>query len=322
MLELDEEWNMIISLGEALIDFISQEALNFSGFPGGSPFNTSIAIARQGIPCSFLGRVSRDLFGKQLVSYLKDNRVATDMIVFCNDATTLSFVRKQSDGQAQYAFFANGTADKCWRYEDLRNFTLPREARMLHFGSISLSQEPCGEVLHDFLKEKCQSLFLSFDPNIRPSLVQNRQVYMKRFENLCSMSALVKLSDEDLHWLYPHLSREKGIGKILSLGVGLCALTEGREGARLCTPKLFLKSPLHDLPVADTVGAGDTFHGALLSWLYEQKIFHSSKLEALGKAELEALGAFANKAAGINCHRNGANPPFKKEMYSRKLDSV
>ncbi len=307
---------MVISLGEALIDFISKEALEFSGFPGGSPFNTSIAIARQGIPCSFLGRMSRDLFGKQLTDYLENNGVLTNLLVQSDDATTLSFVQKQSDGQARYAFFANGTADRFWKKEDLENFVIPEDSKMLHFGSISISQEPCGGVLHDFLKEKCSSLFLSFDPNIRPSLVEDRQTFMSRFESLCGLSSLVKLSDEDLQWLYPELSIEEGLEKILSFGVGLCALTEGKQGARLQTESRQIRSPLYDLPVADTVGAGDTFHGALLAWLYERRIFDREGLRSLEEAELLELGAFANKAAGINCNRNGANPPSREEMDS------
>ena len=307
---------MIISLGEALIDFISRKDLDFNGFPGGSPFNTSIAVARQGIPCQFLGRVSRDLFGRQLTEYLEDNKVGTGMIVHSDDATTLSFVQKTPDGQAQYAFFANGTADRFWKEEELQSLVLPEDAKMIHFGSISLSQEPCGSVITRFLIEKASHLLLSLDPNIRPSLVPDRAVYMERFHTLCKICSIIKLSDEDLEWLFPDEKREDALKILMEAGISLIALTEGKAGARLITKTRSILSPLYDLPVSDTVGAGDTFHGALLSYLYRKNIFSREGLESLSEQELIDLGDFANKAAGINCHRSGANPPTDEEMTS------
>ncbi|OQY32962.1 MAG: hypothetical protein B6241_09390 [Spirochaetaceae bacterium 4572_59] len=307
---------MIISLGEALIDFISKDKLDFAGFPGGSPYNTSIGIARQGIPCQFLGRVSRDMFGIQLIDYLKKNAVGTDLVVPTDDPTTLSFVQKQYDGQAQYAFFANGTADRFWKEEDLNSLVLPEEAKMLHFGSISLTQEPCGEILTNFLLEKASHLLLSFDPNIRPSLVPDREAYMERFHKLCKLCSIIKLSDEDLEWLFPEISMEKALSVLMTAGISLIALTEGKAGARLITKNRTVVSPLYDLPVSDTVGAGDTFHGAILTYLYRKGIFSREGLRNLDEADLKELGAFANKAAGINCHRSGANPPTDKEMDS------
>ena len=311
---------MVISLGEALIDFISQKDLDFSGFPGGSPFNTSVAVARMGVPCRFLGRMSRDLFGEQLSSYLEENGVGTELMIRTDDATTLSFVKKQSDGQARYAFFANGTADRFWTEEDFASVTLPEDAKMLHFGSISFSQEPCGTLISKFLEEKASKLLLSFDPNIRPSLVPDRAVYMERFERISRLCTLVKLSDEDLEWLYPDLSHEQAVAKLLDMGVALVALTEGKAGARLITASQELVSPLYDLSVADTIGAGDTFHGALLTFLHDREIFSREAVSALDEATLEELGAFANKAAGINCHRSGANPPRREEMDSPEFD--
>jgi fructokinase len=307
---------MIVSLGEALIDFVSQKDLEFIGFPGGSPYNTSVAIARMGIPCQYLGRVSTDLFGNQLMEYLEKNGVGTKLVIRTDESSTLSFVQKQKDGQAKYAFFANQTADKSWREEELDQISLPGDTKIIHFGSISLSQEPCGRVLSDFLISSCSSYLLSFDPNIRPSLVPDRDVYLKRFENLCKVCTVVKLSDEDIQWLYPDLSLEDGILRILSFGAALVALTEGKKGASLITKTHRVLSPLFDLPVADTIGAGDTFHGAMLSWLHLRELFSKDQISALSEKELSELGAFANKAAGINCSRSGANPPSRDDMES------
>ncbi len=305
---------MIISLGEALIDFVSQKGLTFEGFPGGSPMNTSIAISRLGVPCQFLGRISNDMFGCRLIDHLHDNSVGTDMVLRTDDSTTLSFVQKQSDGQARYGFFANNTADRNLPIEELNKVNLPKEAKILHFGSISLSMEPCGSSISEYLLNNCNDIMLSFDPNIRPSLVPGKEKYMERFQRLCKISSVIKLSDEDLLWLYPGLKSDKAIDLLLKLGVSLIALTTGKTGALLINKNNRISSPLFDLPVADTIGAGDTFHGAMLSFIYKQNWMDRNSLSTLNKEQLQTLGDYANKAAGINCSRSGANPPTELEM--------
>ena len=311
---------MIISLGEALIDFISQNDLEFKGFPGGSPYNTSVAVSRLGIPCQYLGRVSRDMFGEQLLDYLRENGVGTDITLRSSDPSTLSFVRKQPDGQAKYAFFSNGAADKSWPAEEMEGVRLPEETKIIHFGSISLSQEPCGSVIENFLRTECSGYLLSFDPNIRPSLVQDRQIFLERFLNLCRISTVVKLSDEDLEWLYPESSSEEALEKIRRTGVALIALTEGKKGARLITAKESVTSPLYDLPVADTIGAGDTFHGAILAYFHNKGWFEKKRIGELSAEQLKEVGEYANKAAGINCSRSGANPPTLEDMKKDYLN--
>lgn len=305
---------MIISLGESLIDFVSRKGLTFDGYPGGSPYNTAVAVSRLGTECRFLGRISRDLFGEQLIDYLKLNSVGTDLVVRTDDKSTLSFVKKKNDGQAQYAFFANDTADRNWTEEELNQVVIPANARILHFGSISLSQEPCGSQIEAFLKKQTGKTLLSLDPNIRPSLVPERERYMKRFTDLCRISEVVKLSDEDLLWLYPDLGSDGALKKLADLGPALIALTTGPDGATIINKNHKVKVPILKQKISDTIGAGDTFHGALLNYLYINKWLSRDKLEALSRGELEALGSYANKAAGINCTRPGADPPTNLEM--------
>ncbi len=305
---------MIISLGEALIDFISVEGLQFNGFPGGSPFNTAVAVSRLGTPSKFLGRISRDMFGNQLVEYLEENSVETDLIRRTGDKTTLSFVQKQADGQAKYAFFANSTADRNWKTEEMLKIKLPEDAWIVHFGSISVSQEPCGTAITDFLKKNHTGRMLSFDPNIRPSLVENRTDYLRRFRELCNISSLIKLSDEDLEWIYPDIASDEAVKTLLNSGISLIALTTGKTGAWLINRNNRVLSPIYNLPVSDTIGAGDTFHGAMLSYIHDKNWLTGEILARLTKEELLDLGNFANKAAGINCSRSGANPPTAREM--------
>jgi fructokinase len=236
------------------------------------------------------------------------------MVLRTDDNTTLSFVQKQADGQVRYGFFANGTADRNLPKVELNKIVLPKEVKILHFGSISLSMEPCGSTISEFLQNNCKNMMLSFDPNIRPSLVPDKKIYMERFNQLCRITSVLKLSDEDLIWLYPEQTTEKAIGLLLESGVSLIALTTGKTGALLINKKNKISSPLFDLPVADTIGAGDTFHGAMLSYLYKKNWLDRATLKNLTKEQLSLLGNYANKAAGINCSRSGANPPTELEM--------
>ena len=305
---------MIISLGEALIDFISHKDLAFAGFPGGSPMNTSIAISRLGVPCQFLGRISNDMFGRRLIDHLQNNSVGTDMVLRTDDSTTLSFVQKQPDGQAVYGFFANNTADRNLPKEELNKINLPKEAKIIHFGSISLSMEPCGTSISDFLLNNCKDLMLSFDPNIRPSLVPDREKYITRFQKLCEITSVIKLSDEDLEWIFPDLTTDEAIDHLLKSGISLIALTTGKTGAWMINKTNRVLSPIYDLPVSDTIGAGDTFHGALLSYMHNKDWLDRKTLNNLNNDQLREIGDYANIAAGINCSRPGANPPNELEM--------
>ncbi|MEA1911647.1 MAG: PfkB family carbohydrate kinase, partial [Spirochaetota bacterium] len=101
---------------------------------------------------------------------------------------------------------------------------------------------------------------------------------------------------------------------LLELGVSLIALTTGKTGALLINKNNRVISPLFDLKVSDTIGAGDTFHGALLSYLYKKNWLDKKTLEKLTENQLHGIGNYANKAAGINCSRSGANPPTELEM--------
>jgi fructokinase len=155
---------------------------------------------------------------------------------------------------------------------------------------------------------------LSFDPNIRPSLVPDRDKYISRFQKLCKITSVIKLSDEDLEWIFPDLTIDEAVTSLLKSGISLIALTTGKTGAWLINKTNKALSPIYDLPVSDTIGAGDTFHGALLSYLYNKDWLNRKTLENLEEDQLRGIGDFANIAAGINCSRSGANPPGSSEM--------
>jgi len=309
---------MIVSLGEALIDLISSktDSMTFKACPGGSPMNTAVAMARLGVPVSFLSQISRDFFGNELVSFLKENGIATDLLLRSDHPTTLGFAKKDETGSVNYAFYSREAADRSIAAGSLSE-DLPPGIQALQIGSISLMQEPGASTITDFILRQARKnpdLVISFDPNLRPSMVENPGLYKTRFISLCGVCSIVKLSDEDLEWLFPGMSLKDAGSMLLDMGPSLIALTSGAKGSLLINRGGIGRSGVGDVTVVDTVGAGDTFHGGLLAWLYRNNRLTRSALGTMDEETLNKAAAFASRAADITCSREGADPPRMDEM--------
>jgi fructokinase len=312
---------MILCCGEALIDMVPREA-GFIPCAGGCPYNTAVAIGRLGAPAAFLGRLSTDFFGELLIKRLKENGVRTDLIIRSSQNSTLAFVKLEEAKEPQYVFYAEGTADRSFSTGDLPP-RLPPETRCIVFGSISMTMEPVASAVESLIfreaEKKSAGPVISMDPNIRPFLIRDRAAYTARFERWAAAAVIVKISGADFDFIYPGLAPEASLQKVLSMGPRLALSTLGAEGAlallrRDDGSQIRVKAPAVDVPVADTIGAGDTFHGAFLAWLELKGKMSRSALAALGKEELYEALFFANKAASIVCSRRGAEPPTWDEM--------
>lgn len=309
---------MILCCGEALIDFVPLEGGGgYQPCPGGSIYNIAVGLGRLGAPVGFLGGVSTDFFGDLLVDYLVENGVRTDFILRADGPTTLAFV-SLPDGrhtEPRYVFYANQTVDRSLALSDLPA-QLPEQVQALHFGSISLMLEPGASTLEALMQRESGRRILSLDPNIRPSLIPDREAYRRRFEGWLRRMDIVRLSLADLEWLYPEGDAQAIIQRWLGWGPSLCLLTLGAQGASGYTAAGTEASvPSPQITVADTVGAGDTFLAATLAWLHEQgRLAERQALRALEPAQLGACLEYAARAAAINCSRKGANPPYKHEM--------
>jgi len=188
--------------GEALIDFTASEAgaLAFLGHEGGSPLNTAVACARLGQPTGFLTQLSTDLFGERLMAFLARNGVDTRFILRSAAPSTLAFVERTPQTN-RYAFYTHGSADATWAPEPLPQ--LPAECRFLHFGSISLLQEPAATHIAELVAANAGRCVIVFDPNVRPSLIPDMAAYRARVTEWFALADLVKLSDEDAELLAP-----------------------------------------------------------------------------------------------------------------------
>jgi fructokinase len=193
---------------------------------------------------------------------------------------------------------------------------LPEEVLALHFGSISLVLEPGSSTLETLMARESRKRVITLDPNVRPIVISDWDAYRQRFEKWVSLVDVLRLSEVDMDWLYPGKPIEALLPGWFDAGVSMVILTQGATGSSAYLPggiNVFVPAP--KVEVEDTVGAGDTFFSAVLSFLHEKGLLVQRKLiSGMDEGTLKACLAFAGKAAAINCTRKGANPPYRHEM--------
>ncbi|RTQ34797.1 carbohydrate kinase [Variovorax gossypii] len=302
--------------GEALIDFTASEAgtLAFLGHEGGSPLNTAVACARLGQPTGFLTQLSTDLFGERLMGFLQRNGVDTSFILRSNAPSTLAFVERTPQTN-RYAFYTSGSADATWAPEPLPQ--LPPECRFLHFGSISLLQDPAATCIADLVAANRGQRVIVFDPNVRPSLISDMAAYRERVNGWFGMADLVKLSDEDAALLAPGQPVDALAAECLKAGARAVIVTRGGDGATLWRAghaPLSVAAPR--VTVVDTIGAGDTFTAGLSVSLLSHGVERPEQLDGLRDEDWKAVMGFAATAAALNCTREGADPPTLEAVHA------
>ncbi len=306
---------MILCAGEALIDMLPRQTGDgedaFAPHAGGAVFNTAIALGRLGQESGLFTGLSSDLFGDVLRDALAASNVSVDLAHVSDRPTTLAFV-KLTDGQASYAFYDENTAGRMLTPADLPK--LPDKVAALFFGGISLVAEPCGAAYEALLARNAASRAVMIDPNIRPSFISDEAAYRGRIERMIAMADIVKLSDEDLHWL----AGDGDIGTLaramLETGPSLICITEGAKGVTGYTQGAEAFVPASPVKVADTVGAGDTFNAGLLAALSGSGHLSKAALAELPEAALKEALSLGARAAAITVSRAGANPPWAREL--------
>jgi fructokinase len=298
----------VVSIGEALIDFKSVGDLAFQGFVGGSPFNVAVACSRLGAPVSFVGQLSTDGFGQRLREHLERNGVDTSLVLASPAPTTLAFVDERN-GEPSYQFLASGSADRL--FDPRPRPRLPYDTALVHFGSISLLTVPAATSIVDIVAAH-RHLVIVFDPNIRPALIESRSEYLTNLRRWLELSRVVKLSAEDLRWLDDR-PREAVLRDWFALGVEAVLVTDGPSGAAVYLANgVRVSAGGTPVEVVDTVGAGDTFSGAVLASL---ATVHQGRLP-LDESSWSRILRTASRAAALNCTREGADPPTAAELES------
>jgi fructokinase len=310
---------MILSCGDALFDVFANASSSASSIAldarvGGSPLNVAVALSRLGQSTAFLAKVSTDPFGRRLLAYLESEKVDTDLIVRTGAPTTLAIVALDDKGVPTYSFYTSGTADRSLEAVELPA-RLPDAVRVVHIGSYTTALEPTASSLEALVTRERGRRFISYDPNIRPSIVPDPEVWRRRVAALTAQAHLVKASVEDIQFLHPGASVDGVLADWLARGAGIAIATMGEVGAMAVTRQgIAARVSARTVKVVDTVGAGDTFQAALLTWLAEHGRLSPDGLASLSADDLNALLTFAARAASITCSRRGADMPRRSEL--------
>ncbi|MDO5621091.1 MAG: carbohydrate kinase [Paracoccus sp. (in: a-proteobacteria)] len=301
---------MILCAGESLIDMVPQDG-HFTPLPGGAVMNTAIALARLGAPTAYLWPISRDPFGEALLRSLAEAGVNTDFCPRSDRLTTLAFV-SLIGGEARYSFYDEGSAGRMLAARDLPQRLDGVQA--LFAGGISLVPDPCGAAVEALLTREAANLPVMLDPNIRPFFVQDEPAYRARLDRLFALADVVKLSTDDLDWLFPDLSPEAAAAKVLARGPQIVLLTGGDKGATAIWSHDPVSAPAFQVEVADTIGAGDTFNAGFLTSLHRDGLLTKAALATLPPEALLRALMLGAKAASVTVSRAGANPPWAHEI--------
>ena len=306
---------MILSCGEALIDMLPRTTPEgeaaFAPYAGGAVFNTAIAVGRLGGPSGFFSGLSSDLFGDLLRQVLTESRVDTSPAHVSARPTTLAFVRL-TDGHATYTFYDENTAGRMLSPDDLP--MLGEATQALFFGGISLVGEPAAQAYEALQARESAHRVTMVDPNIRPSFITDETGYRARIDRMLARADIVKMSDEDLHWLLGPGDGRDHARRILDMGPSLVCITEGSRGAIGYTRTGQVQAPAPKVTVADTVGAGDTFNAGLLTALWKAGLLTKAALRSLDDEALRDALTLGVRAAAITVSRPGANPPWAHEL--------
>jgi fructokinase len=288
--------------GEVLIDILPTGSV-----VGGGPANTAKALARLGHDVHFIDGISSDAYGQSARAELLNDGVNLDLVLASDKPTCTATVTLDVAGSASYEFLIDGTAtfdfNSSWLPDPYRY-----QPQVLHIGTLVTVIEPGASALYDWAMSVAELAPIVFDPNIRPSVMPDRDLYEAAVEKWAALSAVIKVSDDDLAWLFPGQPIEDVANRWISEGVFLVIVTRGANGLVGYTAEGCVEVPGVKVDVVDTVGAGDTV-GAIV---VEAMLAHG--LVELRGDLLRSVLTRAAAAAAITCSRKGAQPPYKHEL--------
>ena len=304
---------LIVVVGEALVDLVLPPGTTTpTAYPGGSPANVALGLARLGAEVVLVTRIGRDEFGALIESHLHGSgvRLAEGSVVDAPTSTALA--RLDDQARATYEF------DIDWRLEGV---TVP-VGMCLHTGSIAAVLDPGAASVAALVEAARATATVSYDPNARPSLMGSAAVALPRIERIVAASDIVKVSDEDLDWLFPGEKIQDVAARWLARGPSLVIVTRGERGAYGVAAGGEVEHPGEAVRLVDTVGAGDAFSAGLLDGLRRQGLLGAQRrdaLRAIGGDTLAAVLARAVRVSAWTCARAGADPPTAAELDNQPL---
>ena len=307
---------MLMVCGEALLDVFAagetRTGLTLDANVGGSPFNVAVGLARLGQPVCFFSAISTGFAGERLMRTLTAEGVDPIALVRTDAPTTLSLIGLDAQGVPSYAFYGEGCADRLLDMQDLQR--VPASLAAINVGSYATVVEPIASTLRALVEREHGRALIAYDPNIRLNVEPDLQRWREQLAWMLPRTDLLKISDEDLELLQPGAVLDTFASHALAQGVKAVVVTRGANGAIGWTGKVSATAAPVPVKVIDTVGAGDTFQAALLTWLAEHDALNASALAAITQDAFSDALAFAALAAAITCSRRGADMPRRSEL--------
>jgi fructokinase len=301
---------MFVVVGEALVDLVGQRGgRTFTAHAGGSPANVALGLGRLGASVTLKTRLGRDPFGELIATHLRADGVVIDPAPQEGVATSIA-IASLAAGVASYDFRI------VWELE--ASAPLPIETVCLHTGSLATALAPGKAAVVDLVRRERERgrVTVSYDPNIRPALLGDPERARPEIERLVALADVVKVSDEDLRWLYPGRPDADVARDWLASGPALVVVTRGGDGVYARSGGLELERPALPIELVDTVGAGDSFTSGLLDGLRRADLLGGARREGLAAIDEATLASVLDAAAviaGITCSRPGADPPRRAE---------
>ncbi len=312
----------VVALGELLIDFTCQ-SVDADGYPtmaahpGGAPANFLAALTKLGAKTALLGKVGADTFGHALIGTLKKAGIDTRGLIVADDVfTTLAFVTLDDTGNREFSFARKPGADMAMTFDEL-DLSLIDEAKIFHFGTLSLTDEPARTATVKAVEyARAHGKLITYDPNLRPPLWKSLDEAKEQLLWGLGQADVVKISDNEVEFLFG-LSVEEGAAHILeNFGVKLVFVTCGADGCFFKNANASGHVPsLAGAKVVDTTGAGDIFGGSAV-W----GVLESGKApDELGEEELRSIVRLACTAAGLSTEKHGgiSSIPSRDEIFAR-----
>jgi len=302
----------VFVIGEALIDIVHRATGEIDEAPGGSPANTALALGRLGRRPTLVTRLADDDRGRRVRRWLEDSDVEVVAIDAVRTATATAHL--DTSGAASYEF------DLDWDLDgDIAQLAgrIVGTADLVHVGSVAAVIEPGAARIAELVRAARRGAIVTYDPNIRPALVDDPARVRRRVDGLVDLADVVKASDEDMRWLRPGSDPVDVAREWVARGPALVVVTLGSDGAVGVTADSEVAVPAFTTDVVDTVGAGDTFMGALVDGLLVGGAagpVGAARGSDFGTAEVEALLRRCALAAAITVSRPGADPPRRDEL--------
>lgn len=294
-------------IGEALIDLIRRPGLADDARVGGSPLNVAIGLSRLDVPAVLQTHIGTDEHGDMIRAHLTENEVALLPGSVTDGATSTAVATIAPDGSASYEF------DITWSVAGAPVMA----PALVHTGSIGAVLEPGASTVAETVRALRSTATISYDPNVRPKLMGGRDVARTKIEALVELSDVVKVSSEDLEWLFPGTTPADVARRWLRLGPAMVVVTLGEGGAYAAGPRAAVEIAASPTEVVDTIGAGDSFMAGLLAALCDRDLMgraHADQLRALDAWQLCEVLQFAAACAAVTVSRPGADPPRRDAL--------